>query len=98
MNQFPKDECGWPQEKLDESLLTGANECGRDLYMFGSFGGFGGCFVGPVFKDIFMAHEWYKWNEEAMKKTASWSLYRISVNLCMEYEDLKLVNKNGDGQ
>lgn len=37
-------ESEWPLFKIDLSLLSGAYETGRPLYLIGSFGGFGGSF------------------------------------------------------
>lgn len=41
-----KYEDHWPQtHKLDLNTIAGSIEAGQDLYLIGSFGGFGGCIL-----------------------------------------------------
>jgi hypothetical protein len=95
----PLGSSTWPQHRLSLDLLSGAMEVGKDLYLLGHFGGFGGTFfevhrseaeaVEAAFKII---------TESAGQKHAS--VYRVSVNLETEmeqaYEALRS-GKSGEG-
>lgn len=44
LKQF-KYEDYWPKMDLDLQTVAGAMEVGKDLFLLGSFGSFGGCFL-----------------------------------------------------
>lgn len=74
----------WPQQDVDLRLLTGATEVGTDLFVLGSFGGFGGnLFTGTVCRDLEEAKKLaYRMNKDMSFHV---SIYRISVKLEDEF-------------
>lgn len=72
---------GWPMIDTDNTLIAGAMENGVDLYILGSFGGFGGS-LGYVYPDRTWAiKEAIQWN--AARKNIL-NVYKLSCTLDVE--------------
>lgn len=79
-------EQGWPFFSVDNMLLAGAMESGKDLYCLGRFGGFGG-HLGTVYPELEWAIEEAHANNEKAKagEKISWQcVYRIKCELVTE--------------
>lgn len=73
----------WPFHEIDLQLITGAAEVGKDLYLLGSFGGFGGC-LSHVCIDEAQARQTAKeWNENPEHRSHL-SVYKLELKLVDE--------------
>jgi hypothetical protein len=71
----------WPAISVNNSLIAGAMEVGKDLFILGSFGGFGG-HLGMVYPDKDWAIKDAKeWNASGKSHL---SVYRLTCSLEVE--------------
>ena len=75
-----KYEDHWPKDYSTFNLntISGAIESGVDLFLLGSFGGFGGC-VHYVHSDLEKAKEHAKANND--KGKTYWKIFRMKIDL-----------------
>lgn len=81
MTTHGKKKSNWPI-KLDASLIAGAMEVGKDLFLLGAFGGFGGHLHPEAYPTIEEAIEAAKsWNAKQMHHV---SVFRVQCRLEVE--------------
>lgn len=75
-----KYEDHWPQDSVEFGLdtIAGAMEVGKDLFLLGSFGGFGGM-LAFAHADLDKAREHQRELNATMKH--HYSIYRLSVSV-----------------
>lgn len=78
---------GWPENELSLSLLAGAMEAGRDLYLLGHFGGFGGCLI-EVHLDLESAKKAARKKIITNNFQTHCSVYKLTVSLEDEMLDV----------
>lgn len=87
-----KYENYWPKSEIDLRTITGAMESGCDLFLIGSFGGFGGC--------IFYVHsdlEKAKTHAQEINNRKDFSVHVSIYRMKFKIEDEMLNNQETEG-